>query len=369
MTGLVTFDTTVDCLHNGAPHRNEAWRFVEFFSALPEQPEYDFIRCYITFDLFQKVEVLQEDIHFRLLDYRQLLTTSVELAEQMMKSRQYYAHKLSCEAVEATTSFQDTADYTQAHYSHLFEQFDDAYYYDHSWILLKERFFDRNSLVIADIVNKVALDCGCGGGRFALILKQMGFQKVYGIDLSAKNIQTAQERRDARGIRDVVYEQGDALNLPYPDASFDFVLSNGVLHHTPSIAKGLSEIYRILKPGGQGLLFVMEKPAGIFIDAVELLRIVMRPVNPAYARRTMALLGAAGHRIYTILDHTQVPINTRTAPQKLEILLKEAGFNRFKRLVHGLDYDRIEKLRRLGPDDPDAVWKYGLGETRYFFEK
>ena len=45
-------------------------------------------------------------------------------------------------------------------------------------------------------------------------------------------------------------QEADAEALPFSDASFDMVYSNGVLHHVPDIAKAIREVFRVLKPGG-----------------------------------------------------------------------------------------------------------------------
>jgi SAM-dependent methyltransferase len=45
--------------------------------------------------------------------------------------------------------------------------------------------------------------------------------------------------------------QSDARNLPFPDHTFDFVYSWGVLHHSPDLSRSLSELVRVLRPGGK----------------------------------------------------------------------------------------------------------------------
>ncbi len=50
--------------------------------------------------------------------------------------------------------------------------------------------------------------------------------------------------------------QGDAERLPFSDASFDIVYSNGVLHHTPDTERSISEVLRVLKPGGEAIIML-----------------------------------------------------------------------------------------------------------------
>ncbi len=53
--------------------------------------------------------------------------------------------------------------------------------------------------------------------------------------------------------------QGDAENLPFADASFDIVYSNGVLHHVPDMARAFREAKRVLKPDGQFIVILYNK--------------------------------------------------------------------------------------------------------------
>ena len=194
---------------------------------------------------------------------------------------------------------------------------------------------------------------------------------MYGVDWSPINISTAIERKDRKKIKNVEYIQSDVHELPFENNYFDFIFSNGVLHHTTSIEKGLKEIFRTLKKGGQCWLYLMEKPGGIHWDVIELLRIVMEPVPQEYARSLLRLMGVPENRLYFILDHIQVPINTRINIEELIHLLNELGFKNLKRLDRGVDFDRVENIHQIKQkrDDKDLIWKFGVGENRFLFEK
>jgi demethylmenaquinone methyltransferase/2-methoxy-6-polyprenyl-1,4-benzoquinol methylase/phosphoethanolamine N-methyltransferase len=98
------------------------------------------------------------------------------------------------------------------------------------------------------------LDIGCGTGTLALLARErVGPEgEVHGIDPSPEMIERAQ--RKAAGRRDGVrFQTGVAERLPYPDASFDLVLSTLMLHHLPDELRpqALLEAARVLKPGGR----------------------------------------------------------------------------------------------------------------------
>jgi len=358
------FTDDIDCLTNGAPYSSEAGKFVDFFSTLPSGEDSFFIRTFITYDLFHKVEKLQTK-DFSISEMGEILLSEIELAKSLISNIDMYKEKLDFKFIsEQTDSFDKV---TQEHYGKLFENFSEYHYYEEAFELLKMRF-ERNNIHIDNFENKLALDDGCGGGRYTLALNKMGFKEVYGLDWSETNIKTANYRKELKNIQNVQYVQGDVLNLPFDDEKFDFVFSNGVLHHTVSIENGLREIFRVMKKGAQGFLYLIEKPGGVHWDTVELLRLIMKPVNHEYARDTFKILGVPNNRIFYILDHIMVPINTRSTSNELEKLLEDIGFKNIERLTRGSDFDRVENIHNEKNKD-DTIWKYGIGENRYIFEK
>lgn len=75
------------------------------------------------------------------------------------------------------------------------------------------------------------------------------------IDLSSGHLALARENFRLRGLSGTFIHH-DAETLPFPDASFDVVYSNGVIHHTPNTQRVVDEIYRVLKPGGKAIVMV-----------------------------------------------------------------------------------------------------------------
>jgi ubiquinone/menaquinone biosynthesis C-methylase UbiE len=93
------------------------------------------------------------------------------------------------------------------------------------------------------------LEIGAGLGTDLAQFARHG-ARVTDIDLSSGHLAHAQENFRLRGLEGRFIHQ-DAETLPFPDNSFDLVYSNGVLHHTPNTAHVVSEIHRVLKPGGK----------------------------------------------------------------------------------------------------------------------
>jgi ubiquinone/menaquinone biosynthesis C-methylase UbiE len=79
--------------------------------------------------------------------------------------------------------------------------------------------------------------------------------RVTDVDLSAGHLELAEENFRLRGLQ-ARFVHHDAESLPFPDASFDLVYSNGVLHHTPHTPRAVNEIQRVLRPGGRAIVMV-----------------------------------------------------------------------------------------------------------------
>ena len=103
------------------------------------------------------------------------------------------------------------------------------------------------------------LNVGCGHGPDFIPFKN-GFE-LYGIDFSDRMLQNA--RRYALKYRfDVQLVNGDARLLPYADNSFDFAVAVATYHHIEDEnerLKALTELYRVLKPGGEAFITVWNK--------------------------------------------------------------------------------------------------------------
>ena len=79
--------------------------------------------------------------------------------------------------------------------------------------------------------------------------------RVTDVDLAAGHLQLAEENFQLRGLSGRFMHR-DAESLPFPDASFDLVYCNGVLHHTPNTRTVVQEIARVLRPGGRVIAMV-----------------------------------------------------------------------------------------------------------------
>jgi SAM-dependent methyltransferase len=99
------------------------------------------------------------------------------------------------------------------------------------------------------------LDVGCGTGANLRLLADYGFLDVTGLDRSEDAIRWCAEK----GLPEVT--SGDLCDLPFPDAHFDLVLATDVLEHIDDEAAALSELRRVLRPGGTLMVTVPAFPS------------------------------------------------------------------------------------------------------------
>ena len=100
----------------------------------------------------------------------------------------------------------------------------------------------------------VILDVGCGGGINLNRMAQSA-KKVYGIDYSAESVNLSREVNKHLIVEDrVEVLEGNVLNLPFEDNTFDIVTAFETVYFWPDIEKSFAEIKRVLKPGGMFLI-------------------------------------------------------------------------------------------------------------------
>lgn len=101
--------------------------------------------------------------------------------------------------------------------------------------------------LLPDLSGRHVLDIGCGTGRVSRIALERGASSVVGVDLSSSMLDEAR----ARSGRSVEFLPGDVCALPFEASTFDVLTCALVLGHVERLGNALSEMNRVLRPGGR----------------------------------------------------------------------------------------------------------------------
>ncbi|HUX85947.1 MAG TPA: ubiquinone/menaquinone biosynthesis methyltransferase [Chloroflexota bacterium] len=173
----------------------------------------------------------------------------------------------------------------------------------------------------------VALDVGTGTGDLAFELARGGARQVIGADFCEEMLVAARlkAQRQVPG-QPLDFVLGDALCLPFPDATFDCVVNGFVLRNVASLPNAFAEMFRVLRPGGRLVCLEITHPPA-----------ALAPVFGLYFNQIVPRLGAAltgESAAYQYLPQSLGPLPE--AP-RLAALIGQAGFGevRYRRLGLG----------------------------------
>jgi SAM-dependent methyltransferase len=152
-------------------------------------------------------------------------------------------------------------------------------------VLIAERLVESAGLCAGDAV----LDVATGTGNAAIAAARCGCE-VTGVDYVEALLERGRERAAAEGFS-VTFTEGDAEQLPYPDDSFDAVLSCVGVMFTPDHEQAAAELVRVCRPGGK-IALANWTPAG-FVGAM--FRTVAAHVPPPAGLRPPGLWGTQEH--------------------------------------------------------------------------
>lgn len=225
------------------------------------------------------------------------------------------------------------------------------------------RIWKRQLLRVAAVLpGERALDVCCGTGDVTFALAAAGAEAT-GFDFSEPMLAVARRRAGAdfkRWGSPPQFQQGDALNLPFPDASFDVVTISYGLRNLADFDRGVRELTRVLRPAGRLLVLDFGKPANA----------AWRWGYYQYLRWLVPLFGRlfCGDRE----THAYILDSLRKYPAQLGVdaKLRELGFpetrvinflggamslNHGRRAAGATDRPRMTPDRKSGSRDPDSV--------------
>ncbi|MBQ8712532.1 MAG: bifunctional demethylmenaquinone methyltransferase/2-methoxy-6-polyprenyl-1,4-benzoquinol methylase UbiE, partial [Prevotella sp.] len=174
------------------------------------------------------------------------------------------------------------------------------------------------------------LDIATGTGDFAILAAQMLHPKqLVGADISEGMMAVGAKKVKKAGLEAVIsFAKEDCLNLSYNEGSFDAVTAAFGIRNFANLDRGLSEMCRVLKPGGH--LSIVELTTPVRFPMKQLFRIYSHTVLPVYGR-----LVSKDKSAYTYLTKT---IEAFPQGELMMEILRQAGFREtsFRRLTFGI---------------------------------
>ncbi len=163
-----------------------------------------------------------------------------------------------------------------------------------------------------------ALDVCCGTGDWTVTLAESAGKdgRVVGLDFSKNMLAVANEKMEEKGLEQVTLIQGNAMELPFDDNSFDYVTIGFGLRNVPDYMQVLEEMHRVTKPGGMAVCLETSQPT----------LPVFRQVYYAYFRFLMPLFGKIFAKSYKEYSWLQESARDFPGMDDLAQMFWHAGF-------------------------------------------
>ncbi len=173
------------------------------------------------------------------------------------------------------------------------------------------------------------LDVACGTGDLARLFAKQGAAAVVGLDFTQAMLDIAAAKPALPNAVSLDYLRGDAMDLPFEDASFDVVSIAFGIRNVTDPAKAIAEFQRVLRPGGRVLILEFTLPRNRLLRG--LYNFYFRRILP----RTATLISRDRSGAYRYLPES---VNTFIGEAEMRRLLEEAGFQTVmqKRLTLGI---------------------------------
>lgn len=182
----------------------------------------------------------------------------------------------------------------------------------------RDRRWKARLVALADVrAGTRVLDLAAGTGDIAFALAAHG-ARVAALDITHRMLQIASGKliRGASPPGDVTFVTGDMMALPFPDATFDLVTTGYGIRNVPAIEPAISEIRRVLRPGGLMLSLDFDRPPNPLVRAVYL----------GYLTVVGSVLGWVLHRDPDTYRYIPESIRRYPGAAGVAALLARAGF-------------------------------------------
>lgn len=178
----------------------------------------------------------------------------------------------------------------------------------------------------ADLV----LDVATGTADLSIEMVRQGKAgMVEGMDLSSEMMKIGKRKTEKAGMSDIIsFNECSALDMPYPDSSFDAVTCAYGVRNFSDLDKGLSEMFRVLRPGGQLMILEFSYPSNK----------IVRPLYDFFFTHLMPLVGKALSKDKSAYTYFRNSVKSFIWGQEMVEHVSAAGFAdvRYKTMTFGI---------------------------------
>ena len=213
-----------------------------------------------------------------------------------------------------------------------------------------DRRWRRATVALAEPMDAVALDIATGTGELAFELERQGARSVVGVDFCHEMVEVAVRKRDeSRSVRAgtgrrLAFATGDAMALPFADATFDCIVNGFMLRNVADLNATFAELLRVLKPGGRLVCLDLTRPRGPFRRFFDL-----------YIATFVPLLGVVVGRKYSAYRYLFQSLTIHPDADTLARLMREAGFAEAGYRLTGFGTVAIHLGRKAAADQRTRV--------------
>ncbi|HEY0261795.1 MAG TPA: bifunctional demethylmenaquinone methyltransferase/2-methoxy-6-polyprenyl-1,4-benzoquinol methylase UbiE [Chitinophagales bacterium] len=181
---------------------------------------------------------------------------------------------------------------------------------------------------IGETKPQMILDLATGTGDFAIEALRLNPKQIVGLDLSEEMMEIGRKKATAHNAATILtFQQGESENMPFADNTFDAITVGFGVRNFENLEKGLSEMLRVLKPGGRVAVLEAARP----------MNFPFRQIFDVYYKYIMPLFGKLFSKDARAYSYLPESINAFPEGPKFVALLSKIGFKNaeFKPLTFG----------------------------------
>jgi 2-polyprenyl-3-methyl-5-hydroxy-6-metoxy-1,4-benzoquinol methylase len=207
------------------------------------------------------------------------------------------------------------------------------------------------------------LEVGCGTGQLSNFLGMTWGRTIFGADACLHSLQLAENFRRENDIKGVKFVQMNLFRPVFPPEAFDFVICNGVLHHTSDPYLGFQTIAKLVKPGGFILIGLYNKYSRLATDFRRWLFKVSGDRMQFLDAQIRDRAANAGRKQAWFLDQYKNPHESKHTFAELQGWFQNNGFTFMNSIpkAQGEAFAADEKL--FEPHDPGTTFQHFLAQA------